>query len=242
VETIFAILGYLLVAATGLTGVGVLLLFLFRTAAEKWIGVKFDKQLEAFRHEQRVEIERLKFSISAQLDRATKLHQREFEVLPKAWRRLKDAHGIVSELVSRGKTITELNAMSDPQREDFLGTSPLADWQRDLVRSAKDKTDAYRNQIEPHRIARARSASARFYKYFQRNGIFIRPSIKRKFDKIDELMLAALEEHVLNFQHKFREFQAGDKLRSEGKPLLDELEADVQKRLWDSTGRNKEDH
>ena len=77
-ETLFAILGYLLVAATGLTGLGVLLLFLFRTAAEKWIGAKFDKQLEAFKHEQQVEIERLKFSISAQLDRATKLHQREF--------------------------------------------------------------------------------------------------------------------------------------------------------------------
>jgi hypothetical protein len=42
-ETLFAILGYLLLAATGLTGVGVLLLFLFRVAAEKWIGTKFDK-------------------------------------------------------------------------------------------------------------------------------------------------------------------------------------------------------
>jgi hypothetical protein len=46
-ETLFAILGYLVVAATGLTGVGLLLLFLFRTVAEKWLGVKFDKQLEA---------------------------------------------------------------------------------------------------------------------------------------------------------------------------------------------------
>src|SRR5258705_7550804 len=126
-ETLFAILGYLLVAATGLTGLGVLLLFLFRTAAEKWIGAKFDKQLEAFKHEQQVEIERLKFSISAQLDRATKLHQREFDVLPKAWGKLKDAHGIISELVSRGKTITDLNPMSDPQREDFLEARPLAE-------------------------------------------------------------------------------------------------------------------
>jgi hypothetical protein len=234
-ETLFAILGYLLVAATGLTGLGVLLLFLFRTAAEKWIGTKFDKQLEAFKHEQQVEIERLKFSISAQLDRATKLHQREFDVLPKAWGKLKDAHGIISELVSRGKTITDLNPMSDPQREDFLEASPLAEWQRDLVRAAKDKTDAYRNQIEPHRIGRAREASTKFYKYFQRNGIFIRPSIKRKIDKIDELMQGALEEHVLNFQHKFREFRAGDRLRSEGNALLEELEADVQERLWDST-------
>ena len=169
-ETLFAILGYLLVAATGLTSVGVLLLFLFRTAAEKWIGVKFDKQMEAFRHEQRVEIERLKFNISAQLDRATKLHQREFEVLPKAWGKLKDANGLISELVSRGKIITDLNAMSDPQREDFLGRSPLAEWQRDLVRAAKDKTDAYRNQIEPFRIGRARKATRDFISIFNGTG------------------------------------------------------------------------
>jgi len=34
IETLFAILGYLLVAATGLTGLGALLLFLFRTGVE----------------------------------------------------------------------------------------------------------------------------------------------------------------------------------------------------------------
>jgi hypothetical protein len=33
----------------------------------------------------------------------------------------------------------------------------------------------------------------------------------------------------------FRSLQADDKLRSEGKVILDELETDVQKRLWDST-------
>jgi hypothetical protein len=240
-ETLIAILGYVLVAATGLTGVGALLLLLFRKAAEKWIGVKFDKQLEAFRHEQRIEIERLKSSISAQLDRATKLHQREFEVLPKAWGKLKDAHGIISELVSRGKTITDLNAINDPKRDDFLSASLLAEWQSDLVLAAKDKTETYRSQVEPYRIGRARKASAKFYKYFQRNGIFIRPSIKRKIDEIDGLMLGALEEHVLNFQHGFREFRAGDKLRADGKSLLEELEADVQQRLWDSTVRNEED-
>jgi hypothetical protein len=204
-ETLVSVLGYVVVAVSGLTGVGLFLLWLFQTAAQKWLGAKFDRQLEAFKHEQQIEIERLKFSISAQLDRATKLHQREFDVLPKAWRKLKDAHGIISELVSRGQILTDLNAMtSNAQLEDFLSASPLADWQRDLVRAAPDKTAAYRNQYEPHRIGRAKKASAKFYKYFQRNGIFIRPSIKEKFDKVDELMLDALTEHQLNFQHGLR--------------------------------------
>jgi len=41
--------------------------------------------LLAYKHEQQKELEHLKFSINAQMDRATKLHQREFEALPEAW-------------------------------------------------------------------------------------------------------------------------------------------------------------
>jgi hypothetical protein len=235
-ETLASILGYVVVGIAGLSGIGAVLLWLFRTVAEKWLGAKFDRQLTAFKHEQQIEIERLKLSVSAQLDRATRLHQREFDVLPKAWGKLKDAYGLAVELVSRGQAFPDLNSMtSNEQLEDFLKSSSLADWQRDLVRAATDKTEAYRNQYEPHRIGRAKRASAKFYQYFQRNGIFIRPSIKGKFDKVDELILNALTEKQSNFQHGFRLFEASDKLRSEGKEILDDLEAVIQKRLWDST-------
>lgn len=241
-ETLASILGYVVVGVVGLSGIGAVLLWLFRTVAEKWLGAKFDRQLAAFKHEQQIEIERLKLAVSAQLDRATRLHQREFDVLPKAWGKLKDAYGIAVELVSRGQAFPDLNSMtSSAQLEDFLTSSSLADWQCDLVRAATDKTDAYRNQYEPHRISRAKRASAKFYLYFQRNGIFIRPSIKEKFDKVDELILNALTEKQSNFQHGLWSFEASDKLRSEGKEILDDLEAVIQKRLWDSTDQGDGD-
>jgi hypothetical protein len=56
----------------------------------------------------------------------------------------------------------------------YLAGRSLVAWQRERVRTAKDKTAEYRNQFEPHRIGLAKKANQEFYLYFQRNGIFIR--------------------------------------------------------------------
>jgi cell division protein FtsB len=52
---------------------------------ENWINSKFSERLEAFKYAQQRELEQLKFQINASMDRAVKLHQREFETLPEAW-------------------------------------------------------------------------------------------------------------------------------------------------------------
>jgi hypothetical protein len=90
------------------------------------------------------------------------------------------------------------------------------------------------------KIARAKKVSRRFYLYFRRNGIFIREPIKQQFEKLDQLMLDALTEHQMNFQHKAREFKSIDRLASEGEKMVKALEAEVQKRLWDSAQQKTE--
>ncbi|HZE55412.1 MAG TPA: hypothetical protein VE111_19335 [Bradyrhizobium sp.] len=132
---------------------------MFRTFSEKWLNAKFEERLAAYKHEQQKELEHLKFSINAQMDRATKLHQKEFEALPEAWARLMHAHGIIMSVVSRLQSLPDLNAMRPDQLEDFLVNSKLAECQREIIRQAPDKTSAYRNQFEPFKIARARKAS-----------------------------------------------------------------------------------
>jgi hypothetical protein len=231
-SSLFATIGYIVV---GVGAVGTFVWWLFRTFSEKWLNAKFEERLAVYKHEQQKELEHLKFSINAQMDRATKLHQREFEALPEAWARLMHAHGVIMSVVSRLQSFPDLNVMQPDQLEDFIVNSELAEWQRQLIRQAKDKTSIYRNQIEPFKIARARKASKKFYMYFRRNGIFIREPIREQFDKLDQLMLDALNEHQMNFQHQTREFKSIDRLNSEGEKMVRELEKDVQKILWDST-------
>jgi hypothetical protein len=77
-------------AALGLSALGLGGIFLVAIAAVKWFGErwvtsKFNERLEAFKHAQQREIEQLKLQINASMDRAVKLHQREFETLPEAW-------------------------------------------------------------------------------------------------------------------------------------------------------------
>jgi hypothetical protein len=233
----FAVIGYI---AVGAGIVGTFVWWLFRTFSEKWLNAKFEERLAAYKHEQQKELEHLKFAINAQMDRATKLHQKEFEALPEAWGRLMDAHGIIRSVVSRYQSTPDLNAMIPDQQEDFITNSKLSEWQRQLVRNAKDKTSTYRNQIEPFKIARARKVTRKFFLYFRKNGIFIREPIKQQFDALDQLMLSALSEHEMNFQHQTREFASIDRLASEGEKMVKALEAEVQKRLWDSTRTDSE--
>lgn len=231
-----AVFGYVVLALTAISGTA---WWLFRTFSERWLNAKFAERLETLKHEQQKELAELKFAIDAQMDRTTKIHQLEFETLPKAWRLLMNSYGTAREVTSRVHSTPDLNAMSDVQREDFLVEGmigkELAEWQRQKIRVATDKTAELRNQWEPFKIARAKGASAKFYKYFRANGIFIRESLKTKFDELDRLVLAAISDHQMNFQHKTREFKSIDRLAHDGEAKIKALEIEVQKRLWDST-------
>jgi hypothetical protein len=125
----------------------------------------------------------------------------------------------------------DLDGMRPDQLDDFLGHSKLAASQKETIKQSDNKTNAYRNQVEPFKIARARKASRRFYMYFRSNGIFIRDPIKTDFAELDEPMLPALNQHVMNFQHELREFGDIDKFAANGEAMIKRLEAEVQKRL-----------
>jgi hypothetical protein len=111
---------------------------LFKGYGEKWLDAGFDERLQNFRHAQAQEIEGLRFKVSTLLNRATKLHQREFEVLPEAWARLSDAFWKGNALVAFLKQQANLNDMSEPQRKAVIKHSRLQDWQKNEVRAASD--------------------------------------------------------------------------------------------------------
>jgi hypothetical protein len=124
--------------------------------------------------------------------------------------------------------------MGADQLEDFLINSKLVEWQRQAVRDAKDKTTEYRKQYEPFKIAHAREATQDFFLHYRKNAIFIRDSIKQRFEALDELILSALSEHTINFQTQSREFTSIDRLPKEGMKMVKAAEVEVQKILWDA--------
>ncbi|SRR5579871_2090042 len=209
---------------------------LFRVFGERWMAAKFDEKLAAYRHEQQKELEQLRFKISSLLDRTTKLHQREFEVLPEAWAKLVYAYSATIALTSPVQSYPDLDRMTPAHLTEFLEKSPLASWERNELSQASKKTDYYSDHIFWHRLNEARSYCRESYAYLRRHGIFVQAEIKEKFSTLDDLVWNALGEHEINAQMKLipRITERGNELRSKGEALLKDLETIVQGRLWTS--------
>ena len=93
---------------------------LFQSLGKSWIENKFAEKLEQLRHQQALELQRLRVAIDSMLSGAIKLQDKEFDVLPEAWAKLDDAHGMVSSLVSPMQQYADVDRMNAVELEEHL--------------------------------------------------------------------------------------------------------------------------
>jgi len=124
---------------------------LFKWFAPKYIehrlnigleGIKAEhqKELEALKSEQQKELERLRHRLSS---RISKIHEKEFDVLPKAWLMLNDLHGSVAlALDLTFKKYPNFLTLAEDQFEEFLTVdlgNRLSETQKHGLRNASDR-------------------------------------------------------------------------------------------------------
>jgi hypothetical protein len=196
---------------------------------------KFNQRLEQFKHVQQVEMENLRFKINSMFDRTTKLHQREFDVVPAAWALLVECKNQVTSLIAAFQQYPDLDRMTGPQLDEFLEGSFLVMWQRDELKAAAKKVDYYIDAVFYHRYDQARAACREAHVYVLKNGIFMPREMKEKFDRISDLAWKALVEHQINNSDRPmpRLKEARDALNTEGEPLMKSLEEAIQSGLRD---------
>jgi hypothetical protein len=195
VEKIAAAFGAVVFTVGTLTG---LALWLFRTFSEKWLSNKFAERLEAFKHDQQKEIEHLRFEINKLFDRATKLHQQEFEVLPEAWSLLFASYNAACGLASPLQSYPDVSLMSGAQLDEFLSDCRLEDYQKEELRNAQDKNRYYQKAIFWPRLNSVREECRKSTIFLRTKGIFMPPALKEKFTKVEDLIWDALSECELN--------------------------------------------
>jgi hypothetical protein len=120
-----------------------------RAYAAKWLDNRFAERLAVFKHAQAKEIEEVRFRINSIFDRLTKLHQKEFEVLPEAWAGLLDAFSKAEDCLSSYQSYPDLDRMSEAQRNDIIESCALREWQKEEILQAVDKTRRYQEHINP---------------------------------------------------------------------------------------------
>ncbi len=205
----------------------------FRFLGSKWIENKFATQLEAHKHEQSKELEKLRHKINAAFSRLTKIHEKEFEVLPEAWYKLQDALGRISGLTSLIREYPDLNRMDGAQLAEFLQQSDLYDFEKEELRKTGDKNAYYRERRFWHDLKYAKDAFGDFHNYTIRNRIFLTSDLFQQFQKIDDVMRDAIvyKEEGQEDSDVEMSRDAYKKIRDEVNPVRDEIERLIQKRL-----------
>lgn len=228
-QQIFNVIGAVVVFGGGSVGIA---FGLFRFFGEKWLSARFDRELEHLRHQQSKELEQLRFKISQMMDRTTKLHEREFEVVPEAWVKLVDAFHSTNAHISSMKSRPAASRMNGGQLEEFLTSSELTETQKTELRESDDRDRTYGRLIYWHEKHRAEQAARELSTYLAKYGIFI--SNKAAFADIADMIWAALLEYQLNEEDGIipKEREDKKKLEGAGKAALDALEAEIHDRLW----------
>lgn len=179
--------GALGIATGSIASIALIVWGVFKILSIKWLDAKFEARLASYKHAQDRELEDLRFQISTQLDRLTKLHQHEFDILPEAWRRCIKAYYGILALVSQLQTFPDLDRMNEKQLDEFLDEATLANWQKDEIRIAREKNKEYREALFWLRLQTCRNHYFSSREYLVESAIFISPVIAARFERISDL-------------------------------------------------------
>jgi hypothetical protein len=229
-EQLLQYIGQLVLYGGGAVGLAYGVFHLFGV---KWLENKFAERLATFKHAQAKEIEELRFHINSVFDRLTKLHQREFEILPEAWAKLYDAHRQASSLLAFVVSRPDLDRMSEAHRNEYLQSCDLMEWQKEEIRQASDKNKCYENHIKWSELAEAKNASVVCHAYLHTNGIFLEQEMKDSFTELDNLIWKAIFEREMVLKHGPGEPREPRPISFKDKstPLMEALEVKVRRRL-----------
>ena len=214
-------------------GGAVVAYLLFQYLSKAWIENKFAQRLDQLKHQQALELQRLRVEIDSLLSGALKLQEREFQVLPEAWQKLDEAHVLVSCLVSPMQEYPDLDRMTLAQLEEFLAKTEFAETQKDELRSSRNKVSTYQEIVFWYRLHKVKVAFSDLQNFVARNGIFFPSELKEKFTKIAEMLWSAVVSKEVGHEAKDgkMQYEGWKKIKEDTEPLYKSIETDIQARL-----------
>ena len=229
-EIVFTTLGKIIAYGGGSVAIAYAAFTFF---GRKWIENLFQKRLEISKHEHAKEIEQLKYQINTLLNRVTKIHQKEFELLPTAWNKLHDALEMISWFNSVFQQYPDLERFSPNELSTFVSDCKLLDFQKTELLESKNKTEYYKEKIFFHNLSEARKIYSEFHKYITRNRLFLSPDLRMNFQKVDGILWNSLLKKEIGEEAKDFEMivQAHRDIRDQVAEIVDTIENLVQDRL-----------
>ena len=138
---------------------------IFVWLGKKWLEGKFAERLEAFKHEHTLQLEQYKYEINSLFNRVSKIHEREFEVLPTAWSKLQEAVGQVAQFTNPLQQYPDLDNMSETQVEEVLAKTGMTESQKEGIRHSDNRNQAYIKTIFWYDLNEAKKSVRVFHNY-----------------------------------------------------------------------------
>jgi hypothetical protein len=233
VDRVLRAVGELVIVGGGAAAVA---FALFRFLGQTWIESKFAERLEAFKHQQALELQRLRIEIESMLSGALKLQGLEFEVLPEAWNRLDEAFGRSRYITAALQQYEGVERATNSELEEVIKkTLPdlIASQRAELLAATPPHRQAlYQKLIGWRRYKFAVTAANELDAYVASKGLFLPPPLKGQFQEIVPIIrrcLISVETSMEFSDYKMRR-EAGEEL-SKGEPLVKEIEKQIERRL-----------
>jgi hypothetical protein len=208
----------------------------FRFLGQKWIEQKFSKSLEEFKHEQAKEIAKQQLQIDSIFNRVSKLHDKEYEILPHTWKLLNEAYNRIQWIEVKFHTHPDLNNMTSENLEKFMDKSDLNfdENVKDLMRKQDDKNKLYLMITKKRALKDAYKYYVEFQRYFIENSIFMKSDLKTKIEAIDALLLNLLTSSDVGQKSGDSRFVNEEYNQADGpiKNLLMEISEYIHSRLY----------
>ncbi len=182
---LFRFIGYGLSGAAGAYA-------LFVWLGKRWLEQHFSKRLEEHKHLLNQNLEHCKYQIQALFNRIAKIHEKEFEVLPEAWRKLNGTIGLVNHIVNPVQEYPDFKKMGQADIQELVAKSELKEHQKQELLQADDKNEYYQKAIFWRKIDRAMQSVQEFHNYLILNKIFLTGELFSKFMDADRHLYTVL--------------------------------------------------
>ena len=198
----------------------------FKVSGEQWLQNKFDTQLEES-----------KYRLNAALDRKIKLHNAEYDALPRLWNLIVQVDSATDSFTRISSLDYDLDELDFRHLTDFLYSSGLNEEDKDRIIAAEQKTKTYVSLSTFHFRQQSSIKFAECINYHNLNAIYFSAQLTKSVNDYLESVLnsqkcmrvAILEGKVLGNRGVIQVIEDLNKIRS---AKLDEVEKVIRERIW----------
>lgn len=152
------------------------------TSETELIKTRFAEQIEVMKHEHQKELEELRTKSQSIFSRISKVHEKEFEILPTAWFKLHEANGSAFNVAGgRFRYSANVGGMSDILLDEFLAGTTFSDFQKKEIREASNRQRRYTEIKDGVELDEAQEQARHFSNYVIQHRIFMSEELKTLF-------------------------------------------------------------